>query len=164
MKKIYTLVLCLPVFSCQGLPRSLGDMLPSSSIDNQFYMESDDGRRVPMKIIPERLAEFLAKLHSLSMIEKKARDECPPGTSVSFLPGYSYELIWIQKDKTGKTIQKNDFFVRGRTLGGYTVYILNADPYFTPQSWKVAERRLKTDIDFDLDKKESELWEEEMPE
>jgi hypothetical protein len=122
--------------------------LPSGGTDC-YYMLSDEGERFSMVVNPSKEKELLEKLRILAHLEKKAHEELKSGTTVSFLPAYSYSFIWVESSNPRK---EHSFFVRGRTLGGHTVYRIDAEKYFEASSWRKAERALKGDADEVVDR------------
>lgn len=114
-----------------------------------YYMLSDGGKCFPMVAKPGKEEELLRKLRILAHVEKKAHDELKPGTTISFLPAYSYCFVWVE---SANPLKEHTFFVRGRTLGGYTVYRFSAEKYFESSSWRKAERALKGDAEAYVDR------------
>lgn len=146
MKRLFILLMFMTE-GCLSPRTSSGTNLPLGR--TAYYILSDEGERFPMVVKPSKEKELLEKLRILAQIEKKTNEELQPGTTASFLPAYSYSFIWVESTNPPK---EHSFLVRGRTLGGYTVYRIDAEKYFESSSWRKAERALKDDADEVVDR------------
>lgn len=159
--KLLLILLILMNGGCSS-PSSGSSMKHPLGGDGAYYILSDKGELFPMAVKPGKEAELLRKLRILAHIEKKAHDELEPGTTVSFIPGYSYSFVWVESTNP---LKEHSFFVRGRTLGGYTAYRFDADKYFESSSWKKPEQALKGNIEETVDRYMSNIGTEDyLPE
>lgn len=122
--------------------------MPDANV--QFYMESQDKKKVVMEVVPQYREELMAKVVNQLQLEDRAalyrkRERV---SSFFFAPSYQYDL----KVKNNDTAYEREMFVRKRTwLGGYSIYEFDAQKYFTESSWKEVDKKLRTSDDDDVD-------------
>ncbi len=153
MKTYYSRFIICPLLLtlisvCPGCSCKKNEQLCTHETDCEFYMRSREGVRYPMVAKPNKREELRAKLRQLNTIEEEAASKLPPGSTVSFLPGYSYDFVWVESTSP---LREHDFMVRGRTLGGHTCFYFDAEDYFDTRSWKEVERALRGDYEIETD-------------
>lgn len=145
---IISLLLLIPICVYSSCSCKKDGQLCTQETDCEFYMRSSEGVRYPMVAKPNKREELRAKLRQLNTIEEEAASKLPPGSTVSFQPGYSYDFVWVESTSP---LREHDFMVRRRTLGGYTCFYFDAEDYFDTRSWEEVERALKGDYEIEMD-------------